>query len=179
MQGVKIGLLILLLSPLAQAGNRWDTTVAGGSMHFQGVIMAAPCSVEVGDRQLIVNMGQISSNRFHSQGENADPVPFDIHLQDCSTTVRQRVGLSFSGVADGKNPDVLSVGEGPGIATGVGIALFDSENQLIPLNSPPTVWKKLYIGSNTLHLVARYWATGNQVTGGEANAQVSFSLTYQ
>ncbi|WP_435339484.1 fimbrial protein, partial [Klebsiella aerogenes] len=73
-------------------------------------------------------------------------VPFDIHLQDCSTAVSQHVGVSFRGVADGKNPDVLSVGEGPGIATGVGIALFDNEDQLIPLNSPPGAWRRLYTG---------------------------------
>lgn len=28
--------------------------------------------------------------------------------------VSERVGVAFHGVADGKNPDVLSVGEGPG-----------------------------------------------------------------
>jgi fimbrial protein len=44
--------------------------------------------------------------------------------------------VAFHGVADGKNPDVLSVGEGPGIASGIGIALFDSQGQQLPLNRP-------------------------------------------
>lgn len=170
---------MFLFPPLALAGNHWNVTVAGGSMRFQGVIIAESCRVEAGDQQMTVNMGQISSNRFHSAGEDANPVPFDIHLQDCSTAVSQHVGVSFRGVADGKNPDVLSVGEGPGIATGVGIALFDKEDQLIPLNSPPGAWRRLYTGPTTLHFVAKYRATGNQVTGGAANAQVWFSLTYQ
>lgn len=170
---------MFLFPPLALAGNHWNVTVAGGNMRFQGVIIAESCRVEAGDQQMTVNMGQISSNRFHSAGEVANPVPFDIHLQDCSTAVSQHVGVSFRGVADGKNPDVLSVGEGPGIATGVGIALFDNEDQLIPLNSPPGAWRRLYTGPTTLHFVAKYRATGNQVTGGAANAQVWFSLTYQ
>ena len=170
---------MFLLSPLALAGNHWNVTVAGGNMRFQGVIIAESCRVEAGDQQMTVNKAQISSNRFHSAGEDANPVPFDIHLQDCSTAVSQHVGVSFRGVADGKNPDVLSVGEGPGIATGVGIALFDKEDQLIPLNSPPGAWRRLYTGPTTLHFVAKYRATGNQVTGGAANAQVWFSLTYQ
>ncbi|MFY2979920.1 fimbrial protein, partial [Klebsiella pneumoniae] len=80
---------------------------------------------------------------------------------------------------DGKNPDVLSVGEGPGIATGIGIAFFNKEDQLIPLNGPPSLWQRLYTGPTTLHFVAKYRATGKQVTGGMANAQVWFSLTYQ
>ncbi|ECT8080662.1 type 1 fimbrial protein [Salmonella enterica subsp. enterica serovar Carrau] len=170
---------MLLLPPLAMAGNHWNVTVAGGNMRFQGVIIAESCRVEAGDQQMAVNMGQISSNRFHSEGEDANPEPFDIHLQDCSTAVSQHVSVSFRGVADGKNPDVLSVGEGSGIATGVGIALFDKEDQLIPLNSPPGAWRRLYTGPTTLHFVAKYRATSNQVSGGAANAQVWFSLTYQ
>ncbi len=42
-----------------------------------------------------MDMGQLSSNRFHAAGEYGDPVGFDIHLQDCSTVVSQRVGISF------------------------------------------------------------------------------------
>ncbi|HHS9693534.1 TPA: fimbrial protein, partial [Klebsiella michiganensis] len=37
----------------------------------------------------------------------------------------------------------------------------------------------IYTGPTTLHFVAKYRATGKQVTGGVANAQASFSLTYQ
>lgn len=106
--------------------------------------MASSCRVEAGDRQMTVNLGQISSNRFHDVGEDSNPIPFAIHLQDCSTAVSQHVGVAFHGVADGKNPDVLSVGEGPGIASGIGIALFDSQGQQLPLNRPPDRWVPLY-----------------------------------
>ncbi|MCP6745094.1 fimbrial protein, partial [Klebsiella pneumoniae] len=41
------------------------------------------------------------------------------------------------------------------------------------------LWQRLYTGPTTLHFVAKYRATGKQVTGGMANAQVWFSLTYQ
>lgn len=179
MQGVKTGLFMFLLPPLALAGNQWNMIVDGGNMRFHGVIVAESCRIEAGDRKMTVNMGQISSNRFHSVGEDANPVPFSIHLRDCNTAVSQLVGISFNGVADGKNPDVLSVGEGTGIATGVGIALFDKEDHLIPLNSPPSAWRRLYTDLTTLHFVAKYRATSNQVTGGAANAQVWFSVTYQ
>ena len=78
-----------------------------------------------------------------------------------------------------KNPDVLSVGEGPGIATNIGVALFDDEGNLVPINRPPANWKRLYSGSTSLHFIAKYRATGRRVTGGIANAQAWFSLTYQ
>ncbi|HBM2886513.1 MULTISPECIES: fimbrial protein [Klebsiella] len=179
MQRMKLGLLMFLLPSVTMAGNQSNVTLSGGYMRFQGIVIAESCRVEAGDRQMTVNMGQISSNRFHSAGEDTNPVPFDIHLQECSTAVSQRVGVAFHGVADGKNPNVLSVGEGPGIATGVGVALFDKDNRQIPLNPPPTAWLRLDSVPTTLHFVAKYRATGHQVTGGSANAQVWFSLTYQ
>lgn len=178
MHRMKSGLLMLLLPVCALAVNKWNDFLPGGNMRFQGVIIAESCRVEAGDRQMTVNMGQISSNRFHAAGEDTNPVPFYIHLQECSTAVSQRVGVTFHGIADGKDPDVLSVGEGPGIASGIGIALFDQQGNLISLNSPPGRWT-LYTEPTTLHFIAKYRSTGRQVTGGRANAQAWFSLTYQ
>ena len=145
----------------ALAGNKWNTTLPGGNMQFQGVIIAETCRIEAGDKQMTVNMGQISSNRFHAVGEDSAPVPFVIHLRECSTVVSERVG------------------EGPGIATNIGVALFDDEGNLVPINRPPVNWKRLYSGSTSLHFIAKYRATGRRVTGGIANAQAWFSLTYQ
>ncbi|WDB29854.1 fimbrial protein [Escherichia albertii] len=179
MKRMKLFLLVSLLPAFALAGNKWTATLPGGNMQFRGVIIAETCRIEAGDRQMTVNMGQISSNRFHAVGEDSDPVPFVIHLRECNTVVSERVGVAFHGVADGKNPDVLSVGEGPGIATNIGIALFDDKGNLLSVNRPPEHWARLYSGSTTLHFVAKYRSTGRSVTGGVANAQAWFSLTYQ
>ncbi len=138
----------------ALAGNKWNTTLPGGNMQFQGVIIAETCRIEAGDKQMTVNMGQISSNRFHAVGEDSAPVPFVIHLRECSTVVSERVGVAFH-------------------------ALFDDEGNLVPINRPPANWKRLYSGSTSLHFIAKYRATGRRVTGGIANAQAWFSLTYQ
>lgn len=175
----KVGFFLLFIAPLSSAGNKWNVTLPGGQMRFQGELIAEACTIEAGDRQHVVRMGQVSSNRFKKTGDDADPVPFSLHLQDCSTNVSERVGIVFHGVADGKKPDVLSVGEGEGIATGVGIALFDNQGQLIPIDSEPQSYKKLVRGTRVLQFVAKYRATGNTVIGGTANAQAWFSLTYQ
>ena len=174
----KLALLLFLLPSLALAAH-WQTLLPGGNMRFQGLVIAESCRVAVGDQQMTVKMGQISSNRLHAAGEDTQPVAFDIHLQDCSLAVSQRVGIAFRGVADGKNPDVLSVGEGPGVATGIGIALFSDTGNLIALNTPSVYQIPLHPGPTSLHFVAKYRATGNQVTGGKVNAQAWFSLSYQ
>ncbi|MCK4212213.1 type 1 fimbrial protein [Escherichia coli] len=178
MQGRKSG-RVRLLARLGLGGNHGNVTRPGGSMRFQGRIMASSCRVEAGDRQMTVNLGQISSNRFHAVGEDSNPIPLAIHLQDCSTAVSQHAGVTFHGVADGKNPAVQSVGEGPGLARGIGIALCDSQGRQLPLNRPADPWISLYRGPTMLNCVANYRATGRQVTGGAANAQAWFSLTYQ
>jgi fimbrial protein len=90
-------------------------------------VIADACEVQAGDRTLTVSMGQVSSNRFHRVGEDTDPVPFHIQLLNCNTNVSRYVAIQFRGVGDGKQPDVLSIGEGPGIATNVGVALFDRQ----------------------------------------------------
>ncbi|WP_373865659.1 fimbrial protein, partial [Raoultella planticola] len=54
-----------------------------------------------------------------------------------------------------------------------------SQGQQLPLNRPTDRWISLYRGRTTLNFVAKYRATGRQVTGGAANAQAWFSLTYQ
>lgn len=100
-----------MLSPAALAGNHWHVMLPGGNMRFQGKIIAEACSLALSDRQMTVDMGQLSSNRFHAAGEYGDPVGFDIHLQDCSTVVSQRVGISFYGVSDIHEPELLSVEE--------------------------------------------------------------------
>ena len=43
----------------------------------------------------------------------------------------------------------------------------------------PARWIRLNEGLTTLHFVAKYRATARQVTGGTANAQAWFALTYQ
>ena len=77
-----------------------------------------------------------------------------------------------------ENPDVLSVGEGPGIASDRYCAIRQPGQQL-PLNRPADRRISLYRGPTTPNFVAKYRATGRQVTGGAANAQAWFSLTYQ
>ncbi|MFG1174661.1 fimbrial protein [Erwiniaceae bacterium CAU 1747] len=176
---MKSYLLLAFLPQLAFSGDRWNVTLAGGDMHFQGLIIAEACRIEAGDNQMTVDMGRVSSNRFHSVGEYTEPVSFSIHLQECSTAVSQHVSVTFRGVADGKNPDILSVGEGPGMATGVGVALFDENDKLIPLNVPAKNRYQHDTGGKTLHLIAKYRTTDNVVVGGKVKAQAWFSLTYQ
>lgn len=179
MRRVNLGILLTLLQgPMAIADDSWNSESVGGLMRFQGELIAETCSVETVDKNLTVEMGLVSSNQFEQAGDEAGSVPFDLHLKNCNTYVSRGVGVVFHGVADKKNSDILSVGHGPGTATGVAVALFDVRGRFIPLNTAPQQWKKLQEGSLVLHFIAKYRATEKLVTNGLANAQAWFSLTY-
>lgn len=131
-------------------------------MRFQGLIMASSCHVEAGDRQMTVNLGQISSNRFHAVGEDSNPIPFAIHLQDCSTAVSQHVGVTFHGVADGKTPTCCRWVKVRGSPVGSVLRYSTARGQQLPLNRPTDRWISLYRGRTTLNFVAKYRATGRR-----------------
>lgn len=171
--------LTLLLGGRVIADNQWHDQLPGGLMRFQGEVIAETCSVETSDRNLTVSMGHITTDRFRLAGDEADPVPFDLHLQNCTAAVSRSVGVMFHGMADRNNPQVLSIGDGPGVASGVAVALFDERGRFVPLNTAPQYWIPLQDGPLTLHFFAKYRATGQPVNDGLANAQAWFALTYQ
>lgn len=178
MKGLVLGLLILF-SPYLQAGNKWKVQLPGGGMRFQGELIAEACSVETSDQTLTVNMGQLRTNMLNAPGQDTAPVVFDIHLRECSQAVSEYVAITFSGVANDRNPDIFSVGDEPNAAKGLGLAIFDEKNTLIPINSTPRRIAPISNGDMTLHFVAKYRATSYQITGGKADAQALFSLTYE
>lgn len=171
--------LLLMASGEALAGNRHHVVIDGGITHFRGVLTAEACTVSTDSRSLTVNMGQLRSNQFSGVGSLTSPVGFSIYLTECSTAVSDQVGVTFSGVTDGKDPLALKAGEGINAATGVGLALFDEHGQIIAPNTQPLAWNRLHEGDNSLRFHARYRATSLQVTGGNADAFTWFTLIYQ
>lgn len=171
--------LLLMASGDALAGNRHHVVIDGGITHFRGALTAEACTVSTDSRDQTVDMGQLRSNQFSGVGSLTSSVGFSIRLTECSTVVSDQVGVTFFGVTDGKDPQVLKTGHGVNAATGVGLALFDEQGQIIAPNTQPRVWSRLHEGDNTLRFHARYRATSHQVIGGNADAFTWFALTYQ
>lgn len=171
--------LLFMASAHAGSGNRHRVVIDGGITHFRGSLTAEACTVATDSRYQTVDMGQLRSNQFSGVGSMASPVGFSIRLTECSTAVSDLVGVTFTGVTDGKDPQVLKAGEGVNAATGVGLALFDEQGQIIVPNTLPRVWGRLHEGDNNLRFHARYRATSREVTGGNADALAWFALTYQ
>ncbi len=153
-------------------------TEKGGNVEFQGAVVNAACAVDAGSQHLTVQMGQVRSTDFKGLGSWTDPQAFTLTLKDCDTTVSQRVGVTFRGQTDKKDPGVLAVIDGAQSAEGVGLGLFDHQGHQIIPNQQPLSFTALQDDTTTLNFVARYRATSRTVTAGNANAQTWFTLTY-
>ncbi|WP_017891205.1 fimbrial protein [Serratia sp. S4] len=171
--------LLIIAGGTAMAGNRHHVIIDGGRVHLRGVLTAAACSVSTESANQVIDMGPLSSNQFGDLGSYAPPIEFIIRLTECSTAVSNTVGITFFGVTDGKDPQVLKAGEGENAASGVGLALFDYKGDIILPNTAPLSWANLHEGENILRFMARYRATSRQVVGGNADASTWFALTYQ
>jgi len=163
----------------AFAGDNHFVTIHGGDVHFAGQVVDAACSVSADSRDQTVEMGQIRNTEFTSLGDWEDPVPFQIKLEDCATTVSHSVGVLFTGVSDDKDPQVFNVGWGAGAARGVGIGIFDAAGNLLTPDTAPVWYAPLQDGENILSYTARYRATDRVVHAGSADTQVWFNVVYQ
>ena len=86
--------------------------------------------------------------------------------------------MAFNGVTDEKDPTVLAVTSGAASAAHVGIGIFDSSGNVIVPNTAPQLFTTLKDDTNVLNFVAKYRATAENVSPGEADAQTWFTLTY-
>lgn len=155
------------------------TTVAGGSLHFQGQVLNAACVVALGDTNTQVQMGQVRKAELTPVGKWVDPVGFTLTLTDCDTSVSQSAGIAFQGNVDPTDPLVLGTDNGPGSAAGVGLGIYDEKSNLIVPNSAPRSYTTLIDGMNVLHFMAKYRATLATVIAGDASVTASFIVLYQ
>jgi len=175
-------LMVLMTVPQAMAvySNSLSMVLSKGEMEFKGRVIAETCAVAMAEQNLYVVIGQVRTNQFLHVGHDVHSTPVNLHLKDCHSWVRNQVGIVIEGIADVKNPEVLSIREGGGTASGVAIALFDARGAIIPINSHPRTRLQLGNGGvgSGLNLMAKYRSVSQEVLGGSVNAQALFALTY-
>ncbi|AYN30474.1 MULTISPECIES: type 1 fimbrial major subunit FimA [Buttiauxella] len=170
---------IALVSGAAQADA---VTVNGGTVHFQGELVNAACSVSTKSADQIVKLGQYRTAAFTKVGDTSAQIPFTIVLNDCDTSVSTLASVAFSGQTDGTDPTLLAINSGDNSTTagGVGIEILDNKSQVLtPDGSTFSTAKTLVDGTNTLPFTARYKATAATATAGQANADATFVMKYE
>ncbi|RUS65983.1 putative major fimbrial subunit LpfA [Saezia sanguinis] len=161
---------MLGMIPVAQA--------ADGTINFTGTITDSACTVDTVSASQTVSLGTVSSSIFGAAGDVAAATTFTIGLNSCPPSVTA-AQVSFDGTAHTGNGSILALTGGGGVATNVGVALYEQNGITpIPLYTPSTSIVIPAGGSATLTFVAKYMATSSTVTAGTANAVTNFTVVY-
>ncbi|WP_054178528.1 fimbrial protein [Trabulsiella odontotermitis] len=172
-------LLGVALLPLAVIATMQTATASDGTIKFNGSIVDSPCVISSESKNQEVDLGAVKSSTFAATGDKSTATPFQIKLEECDLTAGQtKVNVVFTGIGDDDDTSLLSVDNGAGSATGVGIGLFDAKGEAIALNDGASL-EALSEGETILNYDARYVSTKDAVTVGSASGQVDFSLTYE
>ncbi|ASG87979.1 fimbrial protein [Salmonella enterica subsp. salamae] len=156
-----------------------------GQVNFTGKIIEAGCQINgnVTSSQE-VKLGEVSKTAFSgTAGTTAATTKFSLVLTACPADLLGKpVAVKYDGTPDTLNNDYLQItGYGTdGIAKGVAIQLLNSDSSELPLG---TASKSVTIASDAaeetnLDFFARYIATEDEVTAGNADGVVNFTLTY-
>ncbi|MGL4726511.1 MAG: fimbrial protein [Scandinavium sp.] len=156
-----------------------EVWIAGGRLNFHGGVADAACAVDAASANQTVQMGQVRKEAFHSIGDWQTPTDFQIKLEDCSTSVSKNAAVMFTGLTDGKDPQVFQVSATTNAAQGIGIGIFDSTGSLVVPNSTPLRSTRLLDGETVLHYSAKYRSTDLVVKPGIVQTEVWFNILYQ
>ncbi len=158
-----------LLSCVIQVAHAADVV-----FNITGKIANSACEVSVGGTQT-VRLGTFSTGYLQHTGEITPLEPFDITLGSCPYDYTN-VQVTFSGDVASGNTQLL--GLQPGGAENVGIAIYEKDKiSLIPLNVASSGKSVSTTEDTTLTFYAAYMSTG-AVIEGDANADVSFTISY-
>ena len=150
----------------------------GGQINFTGNITDASCNVDTAKIDENVRLGT-GKQLLHYRRHRNPKQPFHISVKDCPDTVT-KVAVLFDGQAADANEELLAINNGPGTATGVAIQLYeDDKQQKVKLGHVTNEHDiKTHDKDTELTFYADYRSTSEDVTVGEANAVVNFSMVY-
>jgi type 1 fimbria pilin len=167
----KLFTALVLASGMAAFGAQADQ--GSGVVTFTGSVIDAPCSIAAGDEDQTISLGQVSSSAV-ANGGTSTPVPFYIHLENCSVETATTVTTTFSGADSSVDGAVLGV---TGNATDVGIVMTDGDSNTITLGEA-TSGQNVVNGDNTLTYSA-YIIGGEAPTEGDFTAVTNWTLAYE
>ena len=154
-----------------------DDALAKINIRLSGTVVALGCTVEPGDVDKPVNLGEWATKNMKKAGQTTRQVPFAIHLTGCTAS---GVTTAFTGTKDKINPELLALkGDEADDAAGVAVQIMDSTGKRIPMGDSAPRGVVDENGNLTLSFRANYVATGDgTVRPGTADADTDFMLTY-
>ncbi|KFB99178.1 YgiL family fimbrial-like protein [Trabulsiella guamensis ATCC 49490] len=161
-------------------------------MTFSGWVIESPCSIQPGDEDLQVDLGEVATSVLNSEKMSL-ATDFTIHLQDCilskevdgQTVTTNKVDVTFSSANVNATDSSLmknSAEDNEGGATNVGVRILDDGNEKITLGEAVAINFPNLNSYQELNFKARMEktpdATGD-ATPGNVNAIANYILNYE
>lgn len=105
-----------------------------GNYSFRGNVIITPCQIAPGSEKVAVDFKQISVKELYTSSKSK-PLPFSIHLVNCSTAVFNAVTVTFDGTENANLPEHLAINI-KSEASGIGIGLLNNNDTPIKLSTP-------------------------------------------
>lgn len=148
-------------------------------------IVNSTCEIDAGSRNIPINMGEVQKSQFKGVGSTLNERLFDIRMHCAGGNESQRtgdVGLSFAYERDASGiQGVIKNIATTDAADGVGIQLLEACGTPVATNSVVQTSGFNQIAKSTFNvgMMSRYYQTKSQVSGGNVNAQATFTVVYQ
>ncbi len=153
------------------------TQGTGGVINFTGKITLISCDITPASKNKTVDLGAWAKSYFDEHVETT-PREFKINVEKCPETV-ESVAVLFDGNKDAEDDSLLQVTPGTGMATGVGVKLYNSDRSTAI--KPGTVSKTTAPdekGNAELTFYAALDKDGAQINAGDVNAVSNFLMVY-
>lgn len=193
----KLSILSIALSAALFTGVASANTAYDGKITFRGKVVDNTCTVTTGKKDLEVILPTVSTKTLEVAESTAGSTEFTVDLENCKaanaqqngTTVRLYFLPTLTNPNVAKN-DLLNAQKGVLLnkatnnpASKVGIQILDSRLTPIPLGKDISGYTqntdKVALSPNvSLAYNARYYALEGNVTAGEVEATVQYSIVY-
>lgn len=167
--------LIALLFSVISMSSIADDTTHTGVVRIEGIITAKTCIVADESKNFTVNMPDVPSYTVRNSGSVTEKIGFSLKLTRCGSDV-SNANVTFDGIPVSEDAALYKLEEGS--VDGLALAIFDNNRQSISNGIKSTSYALTPLVDNTLHFFAAYKAIKNDVQPGDANASVSFIVTY-
>jgi type 1 fimbria pilin len=184
-------LLALAIAALLPAGSALAAGTSGGTVNFNGSVVASACAIGANSANIDVDMGEVRTATLAAAGSEASTAKaFSITLEDCEIAdtsgsteenpiAATTVAVTFTGTPDNADADSLAVGSNgsSSSAQNVAIRLYDEQGNVVRLGEAAAP-VALRTGSNTLNFSAKYYSPEGNATPGDASAVATYTVTY-
>ena len=141
----KGGLALLLALGLIPVGHAAD------NLSFKGNLVEEACTIRPGDEAITLELWDVTSKHLYINTRTVGK-RFQLHLEECDTTIGNTVTITFGGAENGELPGLLALDGGSG-ASGIGVGIETLSDKPLPLNTVSDE-QVLSDGSNVIELKA-------------------------